>query len=131
MIEATRSAQLNSRGLVEPAAGNSGGVSWIRACEAADVAEGEAVVVERAPAAPIAVFNVAGEFFAVDDTCTHEEYSLADGYIDGDIVECPLHMAKYDIRTGKMLCRPANADLCSYPVKVEGGVVYVEVEHTP
>jgi len=86
-------------------------MTWVRACAASDVADGEAVVVERAPLPPIAVFNIDGEFFATDDTCTHDSYSLADGYIDGAVVECPLHMAKFDIRTGKVLSLPANRDL--------------------
>jgi nitrite reductase/ring-hydroxylating ferredoxin subunit len=91
------------------------------------LADGEAVVVERDDGPPVAVFRVDDEFFAVDDTCTHDNYSLADGYIDGPIVECPLHMAKFDVRTGKVLCLPATRDLAAYPVKVEAGVVFVEV----
>ncbi|MTD55681.1 bifunctional 3-phenylpropionate/cinnamic acid dioxygenase ferredoxin subunit [Amycolatopsis pithecellobii] len=102
-------------------------MTWIRACEAAAVAEGETAVVERPPAAPVAVFNVDGDFYATDDTCTHDRYSLADGYIDDDVVECPLHMAKFCIRTGKALSLPATTDLTPYPVKVEGGVVYVDL----
>jgi nitrite reductase/ring-hydroxylating ferredoxin subunit len=102
-------------------------MTWFPACKAADVDDGEAVVVERLPDPPIAVFNVAGDFYAIDDTCTHEEYSLADGYIDADVVECPLHMAKFSICTGKALCLPATRDLAAYPVKVEDGVVLVDL----
>lgn len=99
---------------------------WLRACSADSLADGEAVVVERPPDAPIAVFNVDGEFYAIDDTCTHEKYSLADGYVDDDVVECALHMAKFNIRTGKVLSLPATRDLASYPVKVEEGDVFVD-----
>ena len=101
-------------------------MTWIRACDAGVVGDGEAVVVERDDAPPVAVFRVGDDYYAVDDTCTHESYSLADGYIDGPIVECPLHMAKFDVRTGKVLCLPATRDLASYPVKVENGVVFLE-----
>ena len=101
-------------------------MTWTRACYADAVADGEAVVVERPDGAPIAVFRVGDDYYAVDDTCTHDSYSLADGYIDGPIVECALHMAKFDIRTGKVLCLPATRDLTSYPVKVDGGVVFVD-----
>lgn len=101
-------------------------MAWVRACDAADVDDGEAVVVDRSPAPPIAVFNVDGDFYAVDDTCTHDKYSLADGYITGDIVECPLHMAKFSIRTGKVLSLPATRDLGGYEVKVEEEVVLVD-----
>jgi nitrite reductase/ring-hydroxylating ferredoxin subunit len=102
-------------------------MTWTRACEAAAVDVGEAAVLSRCPDPPIAIFNVAGEFYATDDTCTHEEYSLADGYIDDDVVECPLHMAKFSIRTGKVLSLPATEDLNAYTVKVEDGVVYVDL----
>jgi nitrite reductase/ring-hydroxylating ferredoxin subunit len=101
-------------------------MAWVRACDADEVADGESVVVDRAPAPPIAVFNVAGEFYAVDDTCTHDEYSLAEGYVDGDVVECALHMARFNIRTGKVLSLPATRDLGSYSVRVSDGVVFVE-----
>ena len=57
------------------------------------------------------MFNVDGEYYAIDDTCTHDKYSLADGYIDDDVVECALHMAKFSIRTGKALSLPATRDL--------------------
>lgn len=102
-------------------------MAWVSACEAVKLDDGEAVVVDRKPEPPVAVFNVSGDFYAVDDTCTHEEYSLADGYIDGDIVECPLHMAKFSICTGKALSLPATANLAAYPVKVEDGVVFVDL----
>jgi len=102
-------------------------MTWIRACDAATIDDGEAVVVERLPLPPVAVFNVDGDFYATDDTCTHDKYSLADGYIDNDIVECPLHMAKFNIRTGKVLSLPATRDLVSYPVKIEHGIVFVDV----
>ena len=84
------------------------------------------MVVDRSPEPPIAVFNVDGEFYAVDDTCTHEAFSLADGYVLGDVVECAYHMAKFNIRTGKVLSPPAYRDLACYDTKVEDGGVYVD-----
>jgi nitrite reductase/ring-hydroxylating ferredoxin subunit len=99
---------------------------WIRACDLDALAEGEAVLVPCTP--PVAVFNVDGELYAVDDTCTHDQYSLSDSYIDDDVVECALHMAKFNIRTGKVLSLPATRDLRTYPVKVAGGVVFVECD---
>jgi nitrite reductase/ring-hydroxylating ferredoxin subunit len=101
-------------------------MGWIRACEAGELSDGEAMVVDRSPQPPVALFNVGGEFYAVDDTCTHEEYSLSDGYVDDDVVECALHMAKFNVRTGKVLSRPATRDLTTYPVKVEDGSVFVD-----
>jgi nitrite reductase/ring-hydroxylating ferredoxin subunit len=98
---------------------------WIRVCAASALDVGNAIVVDRDPLAPIAVFNVDGEFFATDDTCTHEQYSLADGYVDGDVVECALHMARFNLRTGKALRYPATKDLKTYEVKVDDGFVFV------
>jgi nitrite reductase/ring-hydroxylating ferredoxin subunit len=100
-------------------------MAWVRACAVDDVPPGEAVVVDSDP--PVAVFNVDGEFRATDDTCTHDKSSLADGYIDGDQVECAFHFAKFCISTGKVLSLPATRDLRTYAIKVEDGDVYVEV----
>lgn len=101
-------------------------MAWLRACSAGALADGEAVVVERPADPPIAVFNVDGEFYAIDDTCTHEKYSLADGYVEGDVVECALHMAKFNIRTGQALSLPATRNVACYPVKVEDDDVFVD-----
>jgi 3-phenylpropionate/trans-cinnamate dioxygenase ferredoxin component len=99
-------------------------MAWVKACAEGALSDGEAVVVPVDP--PIAVFMVDGEYYATDDTCTHDKYSLADGYIDDDIVECALHMAKFSIRTGKVLSLPATRDLVTYPVKVDGDDVLVD-----
>jgi 3-phenylpropionate/trans-cinnamate dioxygenase ferredoxin component len=92
-----------------------------------DVTPGAAmrVVVEGTP---IAIFNANGELYAIGDTCTHEEYSLSDGeLVDDFTVECPLHGAQFDIRSGKALCLPATGNAGSYPVWVEDGTIKVEV----
>ena len=67
--------------------------------EIADIPVGESVRVQGSVAA-IAVFNVDGELFAIDDTCTHQDASLADGWLEGCEVECPLHASRFDLRTG-------------------------------
>lgn len=84
--------------------------------------------VRKAPAdPPVAVFHTEFGFFAVDDTCTHGQASLAEGYVEGAEVECPLHMARFCLRTGKALCAPATSHLARHEVRVEDGVVFVEV----
>ncbi|MFQ5985454.1 MAG: non-heme iron oxygenase ferredoxin subunit [Alphaproteobacteria bacterium] len=75
----------------------------------------------------IAVYNVDGTFYATDDTCTHAEASLAEGFVDGDVVECYLHQARFHIPTGKVVGPPAEEDLSTYPVKVVDGRIYVRV----
>jgi 3-phenylpropionate/trans-cinnamate dioxygenase ferredoxin subunit len=80
---------------------------------------------------PIAIFNVHGELFAIGDTCSHEDYSLAEGEIeesgDGCTVECALHGARFDLRTGAALSLPAVLPVGSFPVWIEDGVVKLEV----
>jgi nitrite reductase/ring-hydroxylating ferredoxin subunit len=75
----------------------------------------------------ICIINKGGEFFALDDVCSHAYASLADGYIEGDNVECPLHGACFEIRTGKVKTAPATVDLKTYPVKIEGDRIKVGV----
>lgn len=67
----------------------------------------------------IAIVNVGGEFFAIDDTCTHEEASLSEGELFDDIVECPLHGAAFNVRTGAVEAFPAVVPVVTYQVRVE------------
>jgi 3-phenylpropionate/trans-cinnamate dioxygenase ferredoxin component len=90
-----------------------------------DIPLGEAVRVDAE--VPIAVFNVDGELFAIDDTCTHQDASLADGWVEGCAVECPLHAACFDLRTGMPSGPPAKLPVRTHEVVVDAGVVYVRV----
>lgn len=77
---------------------------------------------------PIAIFNAAGRFYVIGDTCTHEEASLSEGeLVDEYTVECPLHGAQFDIRTGRALCLPATGSTGSFEVVVEAGVIKVKL----
>jgi nitrite reductase/ring-hydroxylating ferredoxin subunit len=73
----------------------------------------------------IAVFHVGDEFFAIDDECTHAVASLGDGYVDGDVVECPIHSAKFSLRTGEALTLPASQPVCTHAVEIRGDEVWV------
>jgi nitrite reductase/ring-hydroxylating ferredoxin subunit len=101
-------------------------MAWTRACRADEIADGAAIKLDRPN--PIAIFRVGEEFFATDDTCTHAKFSLSEGYIEGDEVVCALHEARFCIRTGKVLAPPASVPLKTYPVKVEAGEVFVDLE---
>jgi 3-phenylpropionate/trans-cinnamate dioxygenase ferredoxin component len=90
-----------------------------------DVPLGEAVRIEAD--VPIAVFNVDGELLAIDDTCTHQDASLADGWLEGCAVECPLHAACFDLRTGMPSGPPAKMPVRTHEVVVEDGLVYLRV----
>ena len=74
------------------------------------------------------VCNVDGEFFAVQDTCTHGNWALSDGYLDGGVVECTLHFGKFCVRTGKVKALPACKPIKVFPIKVEGGDVHVDLD---
>ena len=87
----------------------------ILVCAQGEIADGSAVRVENGDR-PIAVFNVDGELFAIDDTCTHQDASLADGWLDGCTVECPLHASCFDLRTGKPTGPPAKVAVRTHGV---------------
>jgi nitrite reductase/ring-hydroxylating ferredoxin subunit len=73
----------------------------------------------------ILLVNVAGRICAVDDTCTHEDASLSTGVLRGELVKCPLHGSRFNVCTGKALEEPAEADLRTYPVRLEGERILV------
>jgi 3-phenylpropionate/trans-cinnamate dioxygenase ferredoxin component len=96
----------------------------IRVCAVADLPAGEAVRLDVE--VPIAVFNVNDELFAIDDTCTHQDASLADGYLEDDCtVECPLHASCFDLRTGEVSGPPAKVPVRTHAVVVENGTIFV------
>ena len=69
--------------------------------------------------------NVEGAFFALKDVCGHRNAPLSRGRLDGYVIECPLHFACFDVRTGRLLDGPISADVPAYQVRVEAGTVYV------
>ena len=77
--------------------------------------------------AAIAIYNLGGEYFATDDTCTHGDASLAEGDIDGDEIVCPFHMGSFDIRTGEACSAPCAFPLKTYKVRIEQKMLYVEI----
>jgi 3-phenylpropionate/trans-cinnamate dioxygenase ferredoxin subunit len=101
----------------------------VKVCRASEVPSGGMVGVD-VPGRRVLIANVQDRLFAVDDTCTHAEASLSEGHVEADecTVECPLHNAVFDLKTGQVLEAPAEEDLASYPVSVEDGDVYVEIE---
>lgn len=97
--------------------------AWVRVCATAELLPGESKVAWDGDT-PILVVNVDGAFYAVEDRCTHEDYELSAGPVDGAEVECVLHGARFDLRTGEALCAPAYLPLPKFPVKVEDGAVW-------
>jgi nitrite reductase/ring-hydroxylating ferredoxin subunit len=74
----------------------------------------------------VAVFNIEGSFYAIGDTCTHEEASLSDGFIDEDTVECPKHGAVFHIPTGEVRTLPATRNEPVFRTVVDGNELFVE-----
>lgn len=97
-----------------------------RVCATTDVPEGGSVRVTLADGTPVAVFMVEGAFYAIGDTCSHEEASLSDGELDELTVECPKHGAVFELPTGRNLTLPATKPVPSYRVRVDGTDVILE-----
>ena len=97
----------------------------IPVCATSELPPGEARTVTADVA--ITVFNVDGEFYAIDDTCTHQDASLADGWLEGCLVECPLHASCFDLRTGAVDQPPAKRPVRTHRVEVVDGVIFVEL----
>jgi 3-phenylpropionate/trans-cinnamate dioxygenase ferredoxin subunit len=95
----------------------------IPVCRLEDLPKGEAIRIDSEP--PIAVFNADGEFYAIDDTCTHQDASLSEGWLEDCQVECPLHAASFDLRTGVPSCLPARRPVRTHPVEVVDGVIHI------
>ncbi len=89
-----------------------------------EIADGGVKVV-RIEDQAIAVFRLGGEYFALDDVCTHDGGPLAEGVIEGDQIECPRHGARFSIRSGEALCLPATGAVTTYAVRIEGDEIQV------
>lgn len=77
---------------------------------------------------PVAVFNVAGRLYAIDDVCSHAWAVLSDGHFDGTSLECPVHLSRFDVRSGEPLCPPATEPLRTHQVEITGDEVVVHVD---
>ena len=76
----------------------------------------------------IAIYTVGDAVYATDNLCTHGHARLCDGFLEGHEIECPLHQGKFDVRDGKPTCDPVTEALRSYPVKIEGGRVFLQLD---
>lgn len=102
-------------------------MALVKVAEVDEIPDGKVkrVMVKRTP---VAVFNCGGEFYAIDDTCSHAEASLSAGQRVGDCrVSCPLHGAIFDIRTGDALTFPAVSPVQAYKVTLDGSAIMLEV----
>jgi naphthalene 1,2-dioxygenase system ferredoxin subunit len=93
--------------------------NWTRVAAVSDVPEGEPVPVEVGDR-QLALYRIGDEWFCTDNVCTHAFALLSDGWLEGHVIECPLHNGQFDIRTGRGLCAPITDDLQTFPVRVDG-----------
>jgi len=99
---------------------------WTDAAAVADVPEDD-VIGMMVAGRDLALYNAGGEIFATDNICTHGHARLCDGFLEGHEIECPLHQGKFDVRTGQPTCAPVTEAIRSYPVKIEGGRVFLAI----
>lgn len=100
-------------------------MAWIRIAATSQLQDDEVMPIALGET-QLALFRSGGEFHVTDNVCTHQYALLSDGYVEDGCVECPLHQARFDLRTGEAMCAPATQPIRIYPVRVEGGDVLVD-----
>ena len=100
--------------------------NWIELAAVETIPEDDVIGID-AGGKSFALYMVDGEVYVTDNICTHGNARLCDGFLEGHEIECPLHQGKFDIRNGKAMCAPLTEDVKTYPVKIEGTRVFVEV----
>lgn len=101
---------------------------WIEACLLDDIDEEDVVRFDHGDRSFAIYRTEDDECFATDGFCTHEHVHLADGFVMGNIIECPKHNGRFDYTTGKAKKAPVCEDLRTYPVRVENGKVYIKID---
>ena len=101
--------------------------SLVRVCAQAEVAPDSAKAFEVGERR-LAVFNIGGTFYVTDDECTHAAASLAEGMLEGDVIECCLHFGAFHVPTGEVRAPPAAVALRTYKVELNGGDVFVDLD---
>lgn len=99
---------------------------WIAACELNDIEDEDVLRFDHA-GQTYAVYRVNDRVYATDGLCTHERVHLCDGLVMEHVIECPKHNGRFDIRDGRALGAPVCVNLKTYPAKVEGGQIFIQV----
>lgn len=102
-------------------------MAWFKIARVADIPPGTGKMV-IADDQLIALFNIEGTFYAIDDACPHQGAPLSEGQLVGCVAICPWHGAEFDVTNGKLLSGPGIRDVQSFPVKLEGEDVLVQVD---
>ncbi len=99
---------------------------WVNVPKGESMPEGTMIAVS-ARGRRLIIYRTRRGYFATDRRCTHQAADLMRGYFDEDVIECPVHQGRFNVCTGAALSAPASTPLMTYPVKIEGGAVFVEV----
>lgn len=97
---------------------------WVPVAKVGEIADASSKVISLDDA-DVAVYNLGGEYFAIEDVCTHDGGDISGGWVDGDRAVCPRHFAEFSIRTGEALKAPAYEAVHSFPVRVREDVIEV------
>ena len=101
--------------------------TWTQACATTDIDPEDLIRFDHG-ARTFAIYHAPdGGFFATAGTCTHEQVHLCDGLVMGHLIECPKHNGQFDYRTGEAMRAPVCINLRTYPVKVDGGRVFIDI----
>ena len=100
---------------------------WMDVAAVADLFEGAGIAVTP-DGQDIALFSVEGEVFAIDNLCSHGNAKLCEGFVEGHQVECPFHQALFSLRDGSVSCGPATEPVKTWPVRIEAGRVFLQLD---
>jgi 3-phenylpropionate/trans-cinnamate dioxygenase ferredoxin component len=101
-------------------------IQFYPVCSIDDLPAGERMLINL-DNKPVVIFNLAGEYYAIDDVCTHDDGPLGEGEVEGCEIICPRHGARFDLRTGKVLTLPAVQGVQAYPIRVIDGMLAIGV----
>lgn len=101
-------------------------IQFYPVCSTDDLPAGERLLIDL-DNKPVVIFNLAGQYYAIDDVCTHDDGPLGEGEVEGCEIICPRHGARFDIRTGKVLALPAVQSVQAYPIRVVNGMLVIGV----
>ncbi len=97
---------------------------WIDVCAESALADGENIIAD-VDGTEVAIFKLEGQFYAIEDVCTHDGAEIASGELDGDEIICPRHGARFCVKTGEVKCAPAYENVDTFPIRIEDGRVQI------
>lgn len=100
---------------------------WVKVATVDEIPPGERKLIDLRELV-VAVFNIGGEYYCIEDVCTHDSGPVAEGELEGYTIICPRHGARFDVRDGAVLSMPAVVPVAAFPVRVEGEDILIGLE---